>query len=272
MIPYKTDLVQINKFSRPGIKLLGVLGIILHWTGNKGATDENHADYFDGPDGGGERYASAHFFVDRDSATLIIPLDEVAYHANDMACKIPKFKASSPNYKGGNANLNTIGIEMCVEKDGTIHPDTIARTVQLTSHLCTFYKLKTSDIYRHYDVTGKNCPAPWVSDPSQFVTFKNRVDETMNPPKTATTSSVASGEIRYIYTGGYAGPALQEVHNYLFTTGHNFDCKRAGAGSIVFLIGRFDTSQANFKDCENFLKKGGHTYKLLTEEEALKWR
>lgn len=90
--------------------------------------------------------------------------------------------------------------------------------------------------------------------------------------KVATVSSTAPGQIRYIYTGGYAGPALQEVHNYLFTTGHNFDCKRAGAGSIVFLIGRFDTSQANFKDCENFLKKGGHTYKLLTEEEALKWR
>lgn len=93
-------------------------------------------------------------------------------------------------------------------------------------------------------------------------------------PRTQATLKGADNvaDIRYIYTGGYAGPALQEVHTYLFTTGHNFDCKRAGQGSIVFLIGRFDTSQANFKDCENFLKKGGHTYKVITEEEAAKFR
>lgn len=79
-------------------------------------------------------------------------------------------------------------------------------------------------------------------------------------------------DIKYIYTGGYIGQALEDVHAYLFRTGHNFDCKRGSDGSIVFLIGRFDTSQANFKDCEAFLKKGGHTYKLLTSEEAAKFR
>lgn len=90
--------------------------------------------------------------------------------------------------------------------------------------------------------------------------------------KVATVSSAAPSQIRYIYTGGYIGQALEDVHAYLFRTGHNFDCKRGSDGSIVFLIGRFDTSQANFKDCEAFLKKGGHTYKLLTSEEAAKFR
>ncbi|GAA3328792.1 hypothetical protein GCM10020331_074210 [Ectobacillus funiculus] len=36
------------------------------------------------------------------------------------------------------------------------------------------------------------------------------------------TSGKPTGEIRYIYTGGFAGAALGEVHNYLFTTGHHF--------------------------------------------------
>lgn len=78
--------------------------------------------------------------------------------------------------------------------------------------------------------------------------------------------------IVYIYTGGYAGNALVEVHDYLFRTGHFFDCKREGDGSIVFLIGPFDTSQPNFKDCKAFLDSKGHYNKLLSPEEAAEWR
>ena len=101
---YDTNLVNINKFSRPGIKLQSVKGIIEHWTANPGASDTAHQTFFDGADGGGGRYAGAHIFVDKDSATLIIPLDEVAYHANESKCRASKL--------GTNANLTTIGIEM----------------------------------------------------------------------------------------------------------------------------------------------------------------
>jgi N-acetylmuramoyl-L-alanine amidase len=87
MACWKEDFIVKNEFSRPGIKLLGVKGIVMHWTATPGATRPERTDFFDGKDGGGGRYASAHFFVDRDSATLIIPLDEVAYHANEHACK-----------------------------------------------------------------------------------------------------------------------------------------------------------------------------------------
>jgi N-acetylmuramoyl-L-alanine amidase len=34
-------------------------------------------------------------------------------------------KATAPYYKNGGANLTSIGIEMCVEKDGTIHGSTV---------------------------------------------------------------------------------------------------------------------------------------------------
>ncbi|MGS2777477.1 N-acetylmuramoyl-L-alanine amidase family protein [Robertmurraya sp. GLU-23] len=85
-------------------------------------------------------------------------------------------------------------------------------------------------------------------------------------------TTVASGLIRYIYTGGFAHQPLQDVHTYLFTTGHNFDCKRGADGSIVFLIGPFDTSQQNYRDCKYFLDKAGHYNKLLTREEAANFR
>ena len=165
---WNENYVVVNEFSRPGIKLEKVSGIVMHWTANPGASDENHQKYFDGADGGGGRYASAHLFADRDSATLIIPLDEVAYQANDKPCKVAKL--------GSNANYTSIGIEMCVESDGTIHPETVARCEAIAAELCVTYGLDPAvDIYRHYDVTGKNCPAPWVSDVSKFNQFKNNV-------------------------------------------------------------------------------------------------
>lgn len=85
-------------------------------------------------------------------------------------------------------------------------------------------------------------------------------------------ATAVPGVIRYIYTGGFAHQPLEDVHNYLFTTGHNFDCKRGADGSIVFLIGPFDTSQQNYRDCKYFLDKAGHYNKLLTREEAANFR
>jgi N-acetylmuramoyl-L-alanine amidase len=186
MEQWKEDYVVKNEFSRPAVKLLGVKGIVMHWTATPGATDTNEHDFFDGKDGGGGRYASAHFFIDRDSATLIIPLDEVAYHANDHPCKVDKLQASANYYKGGGANLTSIGVEMCVEKDGTIHGSTVKRAEQVVAELCNRYKLNPlTDIYRHYDITGKNCPAPWVSHPELFNQFKKDVNTIVHPPKPA---------------------------------------------------------------------------------------
>jgi hypothetical protein len=94
---------------------------------------------------------------------------------NEKKDLIPSLKATAPYYGGGNANLISIGIEMCVEKDGTIHPDTIARTVLVVQMLQQ--KFGKQPIYRHYDVTGKNCPAPFVANKSLWEKFLVDVDE-----------------------------------------------------------------------------------------------
>lgn len=186
---YITDLVIKNKYSRPALKLLGVRGIVLHYTANPSATALNHANFFDGADGGNYRYAGAHLFVDRKESRLTVPLNEVAYHANESACRIPKLKATASYYKGGDANLTTIGIEMCIEKDGSLHPDTYNRTVKLVATLLKQYKLTVDDVYRHYDITGKNCPAFWVSNPAGFTKFKADVKKEMTPAKTASQTN-----------------------------------------------------------------------------------
>jgi len=84
--------------------------------------------------------------------------------------------------------------------------------------------------------------------------------------------SSESGKIVYISTGGYAGTALGQVHDYLFKVGHGFNVKRGADGSVVFLIGPFDTSQPNFCQCEQFLRTNGHGYELISREKAEEWK
>ncbi|MGX1263000.1 N-acetylmuramoyl-L-alanine amidase [Rossellomorea marisflavi] len=173
---YKVKHIRKNKYSRPGYKLLRLQAVTEHWTANYGASAENHFVYFDKTIIEIGRYAGAHIFVDRFQALELIPLDEGTFGANDggtAGLKLASLRATDPRYPTidgeGNANLLCIHVEMCVEKDGTIHPDTLARTALVNQYLQKkFPQLKDTEnrFVRHFDVTGKNCPAPMVSNPS----------------------------------------------------------------------------------------------------------
>lgn len=182
MTAWVDDFIKINRYSRPGIKLKGKRKGILHYTANLGAGAKNHVTYFGKslieqneklPEKD-RRFASAHIFVDKHEARCIIPLDEVAYQANDGNYRgVPELKP--------NANYLAIGVEMCQEKDGSFHPDTIERTEDVFVELSKMFGWDPlKDIVRHYDVTHKNCPAPWVTDSKQFTDFKQRVKNKMN--------------------------------------------------------------------------------------------
>ncbi|EHR4272997.1 N-acetylmuramoyl-L-alanine amidase family protein [Listeria monocytogenes] len=168
------NYINKNQFSRPGFKLLRVSKIVMHYTANPGASADNHRRYFRDLK---NRYASAHIFIDDKEAICIIPLNEVAYHANERSCKLTALQASTSYYRGGNANLTSIGIEMCLDKNGNITAATFNRSVDVAAELCKTYDLTASDIIRHYDVTGKNCPASWVAKPSELTRFRNAVNE-----------------------------------------------------------------------------------------------
>ncbi|WP_278251072.1 peptidoglycan recognition protein family protein [Cytobacillus praedii] len=181
MVAWKDKFINKNKYSRPMYKLLSVKKLVVHYTANNGGTADNHFSYFNNLK---DRYASAHIFVDKKEALCIVPLNEVAYHANDNQKYvngkpyrgIPELLATASYYKDGGANLTSVGVEMCMEKDGSFHPDVISRTVDVFADLCTQFSLDPiKDIVRHYDITAKNCPAPWVKNEKEFIRFKNRV-------------------------------------------------------------------------------------------------
>ncbi|MEC1552527.1 N-acetylmuramoyl-L-alanine amidase [Bacillus haynesii] len=169
MVKVVKNYVKVNRYTRPGLKLSGVKGIVMHWTATPGASALNERNYFNGTCIADKRFASAHYFVDRKEAQLIIPENEVAYHAHDQnRCYVSFLKP--------NANTTAIGVEMCVEKNATIHSETVQNAAELVADLCKRYGLSTDKIVRHYDVTNKSCPAPWVKDSSQLAAFRKKVD------------------------------------------------------------------------------------------------
>lgn len=165
---WKEQFLDKNPYTRPAKRLKSVRKIVVHDTANPGATAQNHFQYFNGTARKLKHYASAHIFIDEREAICIIPLNEVAYHANDGLFR--KIEVLQPN-----ANDFSIGIELCLTKDGRIHGKTIARAVDIVSFLCQKYKLTAKDIVRHFDVTNKRCPKIWVQNPNLFRGFQMQV-------------------------------------------------------------------------------------------------
>ncbi|QKE74778.1 hypothetical protein HPK19_19455 [Arthrobacter citreus] len=218
---WRNEFIPKNKYTRPGTLIKDVLKIVIHWTGNPGAPAKNHVKYFGVTlpaqskllEQQGKKYtaASAHIFGDKEESVCIIPLNEVAYHAND----VQKHNDDGSTYRGvkeiaPNANLHTLSYEMCVEEDGTIHPDTIKRAIADVAALCKTYKLIEKDIVRHFDVTKKDCPSPFVNDPFKFEDFKKQVGLILNPPTVETKPAATTKPVVKPKPPAYPGKVIKK--------------------------------------------------------------
>ena len=136
--------------------------IVMHYTANNGDTARNNCDYYHRV---GSLQASAHYFVDEHGAMQSVRECDTAWHCGARAYWHPECR-----------NANSIGIEMCSRKraDGSyyIKPETVVNAAALAREIMQRYGIDTDHIVRHYDVTGKRCPMPWVDDPAQWAAFK----------------------------------------------------------------------------------------------------
>lgn len=148
--------------------------IVVHYTANKGDTAKNNADYF----ARAETKTSAHYFVDEKEVWQSVREWDTAYHCGATTYKHPECR-----------NDNSIGVEMCIwDKAGNIRHDTIKNAVSVVQQLMEAYDIPSDRVLRHYDVTGKNCPAPMVENPQLWEDFKNQlkgVDEMLDYPEWA---------------------------------------------------------------------------------------
>lgn len=159
----KTQLAHRSNYG--GKRVQKIEWIVMHYTANDGDSDDSNGLYFQQPL---NPVASAHYFVDDDSITRSVPDDFVAYHCGARMYKHPYCR-----------NANSIGVELCdAKRDGRIMATdkTLQNAAELVYQLCKQYGIPYDHIIRHYDVTGKLCPAYWVKGDG-LAKFRRQVEE-----------------------------------------------------------------------------------------------
>ena len=138
--------------------------IVVHYTANNGDRAESNGKYFQQPN----RNASAHYFVDENDVVQSVKDSDTAWHCG------------AKNYKHNKCrNDNSIGVEMCSEKDSSgqyyINEETQKKALEVVKWLMEKYGVPLENVMRHYDVTGKLCPEPFARNQVQWLDFKGRL-------------------------------------------------------------------------------------------------
>ena len=180
--------------------------IVIHYVGAVGGAKAN-CQYF----AGGDRGASAHYFVDYNGDIWQSVEDaNIAWHCGTKS-----------GYKHPNCrNANSIGIELCVRnkgsqadtsKDWYFDDATVWAAAELTKHLMQKYNVPADHVLRHYDVTGKICPNPYVYNTTKhtWTEFK---------------SLISSAGRNYMQVGD-SGEEVKQLQKDLNTLG--YDCGTA---------------------------------------------
>lgn len=145
---FKKGVNKVNKF------------IVVHYVGATGDA-KNNCLYFEKV----YRGASAHYFIGHKGDKWRCVKDEdVAWHCGALRYKHKECR-----------NSNSIGIELCCRKKNGkwyFEDATINSAVELIKELMKKYNIPLENVIRHYDVTGKRCPEPFVRDSVAWQVFK----------------------------------------------------------------------------------------------------
>lgn len=153
--------MQINKLLTPyNLNRLGdtsrIKYIVIHYVGATGGAEANCRYY-------ASKYigASAHYYVGFGGEIWQSVEDgDIAWHCGAKTYRHPECR-----------NSNSIGIEMCVRNKGSQTAEsrdwyfevaTVQAAAMLTRELMKKYGVPADHVIRHYDVTGKICPNPYV--------------------------------------------------------------------------------------------------------------
>ena len=143
-------------FGRPGKPMVEPRGIVVHWTANQQPTADAMANrnWFETFRG---YKVSAHYIVDDRRVVLCVPEQEIAYGAGTAT------KPEALTLFGRTPNNHAIHIEWCVNR-GSNGGETYKNVVALCGDLMARYRWGIGNLLRHFDVTGKLCPAFFVDD------------------------------------------------------------------------------------------------------------
>ena len=147
--------------------------IVVHYVGAQSSTALNNCKYF----AGGDRQASAHYFVDDTSIWQCIEDQHGAWHVGNTRTEVN--------------NKNSLGIEMCcMGPNLMVTEKTEANTVDLVKYLMNKYNIPVANVRTHYQVSGgtKTCPNWSANNWARWNNFKAKL--TNSKPVQADTSNV----------------------------------------------------------------------------------
>ena len=190
--------------------------IVVHYFGGL-STAENLLEYWYRQYVG----ASAHYIVGHDGELYQCVEDgDIAWHCGAQKYVHPECR-----------NTNSIGIEMAVRKRDTstllasdsdwyFEPATEQAAQELVREKMQEYGIPMENVVRHYDVTGKICPSPYVINEEAWQAFKAGLVEPEKGELTKITGkSVATAEQMAAYLiskNSAAAPyALEHAQIYL---------------------------------------------------------
>lgn len=107
---------------------------------------------------------SAHYYVDGQAVWQSVADRDVAWHCGTRGAY------AHPYCRNG----NSIGVALCGRmQDGrqTFLPETVRRAQALVRRLMARYGIPAENVLRHYDVTHKTCPAPFVESDARWAAF-----------------------------------------------------------------------------------------------------
>lgn len=259
--------------------------IVWHYTGNDGDTDEANAKFFKTAN----RNASAHYFVDDDSVTISVPDTYVAWSVGDARWSNYKSTGGASLYKIC-TNTNSISIELCdTQKNGTydISEKTLTNAIELTRNLMEKYNISINNVIRHFDVSGKTCPAYYVNNTEWNKVKMRIVDDSIidTIPSTVTyTKTQFIKEVQSVIgakVDGIAGnetlsktvtvsktknrkhPVVKPIQKYLASLGYN-------VGEIDGIAGtKFDKAVKEYQRANTGVIDGEITARATTWKKLL---
>jgi N-acetyl-anhydromuramyl-L-alanine amidase AmpD len=155
--------------------------LVYHYTGNDGDTARANAVYY----ANATVKASAHYFVDGTEIVQSVPELYTAWSVGGKKWR-DCAQTGGGMLHGVVTNTNSISIEMCdTAHDGKLMATdaTLRNAAALGRKLMALYGIPIDRVVRHFDVTGKHCPA-YFMDSAAWEAFRLRLtgkeDETMD--------------------------------------------------------------------------------------------
>ena len=241
---YLTKINFTDKNSTARIKY-----IVIHYFGGL-ATAENLAKYWARTYAG----ASAHYAVGHSGEIFqIVEDDDVAWHCGAKSYKHAECR-----------NTNSIGIEMAVKKKSTatqsatdkdwyFTDETVAATIELTRMLMKKYNIPADRVIRHYDVTGKICPNPYVY---------NLFEATWQKFKAAlTTQEEDQSANKYTMICGKAKATAAQIAAYMIKVNPSTAYFAAELSQLYIEEGEAEGIRGDVAAAQSFVETGNYEFK-----------